>query len=569
MAFLKQASLKIENPDVTIKNWVRENSSNIKTAANKNIEYKKIIADFSPEKYLLTHCTIVASVDVENAPKPVHFVSEKTKDQYKDLVGKSDYYITPETSKYMNANGDSWSRDLLLKTYKTFIGAENYVEHVQDPSLSKGKILDAVARKVDNNKSVFIDILVATNKKHTDLVEKIKTGKLQTLSMGAVVAFTICSQCGRVASDETELCSHIKFLKKNSFISENDGKKRITAELCGHFLYPESNKFIEGSWVEVPAFKGAVLRNEVDVNQVDKYGFEESIEPFIANLNIQDKELSKTASRIINAFKLVDSVKKSFTVDSKTDEEDLDIEEVKDVPVEDSSSEDLGEEESFSDDEENSEVDTEEDTSLDDDNVEEKSPADEGLEEDTSLEEIPEDLKEMGEPPIEDVVEEKEEPQDSLKEEILEEKSKKPYDEIKQDIKDQIKDQIKKELLRDLGIDVDLPKKTPSDLSNVNLNDTLVRSSLNKIRSACIMAKEVGLKNIVHHGYSYKEVIKIAELSNKYSINKEVFNAIQSLDSYKYPTDRRFAKEVEKKLGREISNKERLILNEIKKDFLD
>jgi len=564
MAFLKQASLKIEQPDISINNWVVKNSGNVKKAANKLVEYKKILADFSPEKYLLTHCTIVASVDVENAPKPIHFSSEKTKDTYKDLTNKSDYFITPETSKYMNANGDSWSRDLLLKTYRSFIGAENYVEHVQDPSLSKGKILDAVAREVDDNKSVFIDILVATDKKHSDLVQKIKTGKLQTLSMGAVVAFTICSQCGRVASDETELCNHIKFLKKNSFISENDGKKRITAELCGHFLYPESNRFIEGSWVEVPAFKGAVLRNEVDINHVDKIGFEDSIEPFISNLNIQDKELSKTASRIINAFKIVDSVKKSFNKNSKTDQEEetiddaLEIEEVKDVPVEEPE-EDLSKDEST------------EDSPLEEapagDIPVEDIPVEDIPAEDIPAEDIPEDLKDMGEPPKEEISEEKENISDEIQNEVLEEESKKPYDVIKQDIKDQLKEQIKKELLRDLGIEVEPVKPTPSSLNNVNLNDTLIKSSLNKIKSACIIAKEVGLRNIVDHGFTYKEVIKIAELSNKYSINKEVFNAILSLDNFSYPTERRFAKAVELKLERELSINERNILNEIKKDL--
>jgi len=540
MAFLKQASLKIENPEVTVSNWVG-NKGNVKTASNKVVEYKKIIADFDPDKYLLTHCTIVASVDVENAEKPVHFASTKTKEQYKDLENRKDYFITPQTAKYMNANGDAWSRELLKKSYRTFVGAENYVEHVQDPALSKGKILDAVAREVDDNKSIFIDILVATNKKHTELVNKIKTGQLQTLSMGAVVAFTICSQCGRVAADETELCNHIKFLKKNNFISEYDGKKRITAELCGHFLYPESNRFIEGSWVETPAFKGAVLRNEVSVDLVEKLGFEESIAPLLSNLN--DKDLAKTASRIINAFQIVDSIKSSFNKKSQTDQDEKpEIEDVKEVDIEEPSPEEL----------ENLEVSPEEAP------VEEteEAPVDEAPVDEAPVEKLPPEMEEMGEPPKEE------------EEKVLEQESKKPYDVLKNEIKEQLKDQIKKELLKDLGIEIEEVKPTPSNINNVNLNDTLVKSSLNRIRSACIIAKEVGLKNITKHGYTHKDVIKIAELSNKYSINKEVFNAMLSIDSGHFSSVRKFAQNIENKLGRELDAFERIEIDKFVKELL-
>jgi len=549
MAFSKQASLKIENPEVTLSSWVG-NRGNVKTAANKLVEYKKIIADFHPDKYLLTHCTIVASVDVEEAPKKIHFASEKTKNDYSELDGRSDYFITPHTSKYMNANGDAWSRDLLKKSYKTFIGAENYVEHVQDPALSKGKILDAVAREVDDNKSVFVDILVATDKKHKDLVAKIKTGELQTLSMGAIVAFTICSQCGRVASDETELCNHIKFLKKNHFISEHDGKKRITAELCGHFLYPESNKFIEGSWVETPAFKGAVMRNEINMDSLDKVGFNADFDTaLLANLNIHDKDLIKTASKIIKAFQIVDGIKKSFT-------EDIEEEEVKDVEVpEEESVKDMVEETP------NEEPEEVKDVPVDD--MEAPIP-DEKTEDDTEErlpEELPKEIQEMGEPP-------EGEPSidDSIDDAALENEAKKPYDVLKEEIKLQLKDQIKKELLKDLGIDIGDKPEPSTSIDNVNLNDTLIKSSLNRIKSACIIAKEVGLRNIVKHGYTHKDIIKIAELSGKYSINKEVFNVILSFEDYKFHTFRRLAKKVESHLGRELESDERENLDKLLKD---
>ena len=72
---------------------------------------KSIIAKYSPDKYILSHCTIIAAVDTELADS-------------KDA--KSDYYIRPEFSKFVNNNGDAWSKQMLMACYKTFIGGENY-----------------------------------------------------------------------------------------------------------------------------------------------------------------------------------------------------------------------------------------------------------------------------------------------------------------------------------------------------------------------------------------------------------------------------------------------------------
>lgn len=155
-------------------------------------------------------------------------------------------------------NCDSFERKLLLSTFKTFVGAESYVEHMQIPSLSKGKIIDAVARDV--GKSIYIDILVANDLKHKPLIASIESGELNTLSMGAQVQFTICSICGNVAEDDSQICPHIRNFKGSKF-KIKDGTERIAAELCGHYTVPESCRFIEASWVANPAFKGAVLRN--------------------------------------------------------------------------------------------------------------------------------------------------------------------------------------------------------------------------------------------------------------------------------------------------------------------
>jgi hypothetical protein len=83
--------------------------------------------------------------------------------------------------------------------------------------------------------------------------------------MGCSCEFTLCSQCGNVAVDETDLCEHVKYAKLNTFFDAR-GQRRVVAELCGHASHGETGgvHFIEASWVAVPAFAGAVMRNILD-----------------------------------------------------------------------------------------------------------------------------------------------------------------------------------------------------------------------------------------------------------------------------------------------------------------
>jgi hypothetical protein len=65
---------------------------------------------------------------------------------------------------------------------------------MQLPALSKGKILDAIIRKVKHHSDkynedaeiYYVDLLIATNRKHTDLIQRIESGELKHLSMGTI-----------------------------------------------------------------------------------------------------------------------------------------------------------------------------------------------------------------------------------------------------------------------------------------------------------------------------------------------------------------------------------------------
>lgn len=202
MAFLKYAHATVVQPEFGISGWdeVRAKAMTLEPAFGER-QARVVLQKYQPDQHLLSHCTIIASVDTEDTGLPT---GRQMVDGFQIDRRWSDYFITPETTKYINNNHDSFERRLLLSSFKTFVGAENYVEHLQIPEMSKGKIVDAVARDIGD--SIYVDILVATDRKHGSLVNAIKTAQLQTLSMGAQVAHTTCTKCGNVAEDEAQLC---------------------------------------------------------------------------------------------------------------------------------------------------------------------------------------------------------------------------------------------------------------------------------------------------------------------------------------------------------------------------
>ena len=233
--------------------WNKMSRGIIRTATER-----KLAVDwdtYTPDRYLMTHCSIVCSVAVE----------------------KDGHTIKPPCDELVNTNGNAWTTPVLLATFRTFIGKDNFQEHVQVKALSKGTILDAVARPVlytgnDGHSTaevVYIDILVATDRKHADLVDRIERGELNTLSMGTLAHYVQCSRCGKVVDDSMKNCTHLDNELLTHYVDDT-GVRRIVAELCGRMIKgkngemvadDKSNEFIEASWVEKPAFVGAVVNH--------------------------------------------------------------------------------------------------------------------------------------------------------------------------------------------------------------------------------------------------------------------------------------------------------------------
>src|SRR5690606_8964420 len=63
--------------------------------------------------------------------------------------------------------------------------------------------------------------------------------------------FTMCSRCGNVAVDDSQICSHVAYDGKLTSYTDEDGAEHRLGELIGHVTVPNSNQFIEASWVQI------------------------------------------------------------------------------------------------------------------------------------------------------------------------------------------------------------------------------------------------------------------------------------------------------------------------------
>lgn len=183
---------------------------------------------FNPKDYLFTHDTIVASVQ----------------------VAKDGYTIVDPCHELVNANGNAWSNQVLSHAFRTFIGKPNFYQHYQIQGFEKGLILDAVLRPVtyvgSNGKKAdifYVDLLVATNRKHKDIVRRIIDGQLTTMSMGC--------------------------LKQNGLITMSDGTvKPIIQIQVGDYVLTHNNvaqkvtQLFNYDAVQIPSYK--IYANSLD-----------------------------------------------------------------------------------------------------------------------------------------------------------------------------------------------------------------------------------------------------------------------------------------------------------------
>ncbi len=159
-----------------------------------------------------------------------------------------------------NQNGDGFPLKELQKSYSSFVGKGNFIDHKSDDiEKIRGLVVDAYM----NNDDHCIECLIAVDRvSHPQLVRDIETGVVNSVSMGTRVGWSACSVCANIAKTEHDYCSHIKGYKgmKVSMFTNNAEHK------FGQWPVHEVNhelEFIELSWVSVPAFKEANVLEKI------------------------------------------------------------------------------------------------------------------------------------------------------------------------------------------------------------------------------------------------------------------------------------------------------------------
>lgn len=293
----------LSNPEKQWSEFKRTIQGKSRLALRKlDVDWEK----YNTNDYLFTHDTACCSVATQD----------------------NGYWIKRPCWELVNANGNAWTSPVLLASFKTFIGGDNFLEHQQLPALSKGKILDAVLRPVKHHSNkydedadiYYCDVLVATDRKHENLIQRIESGELNTLSMGCLCQVCQCSICGKKIYDGDKNCEHID-RHLGEMVTCSDGEKRMCAELCGALddngNYIEgSNTFIQLSFVQNPAFPGSVVNYFVQTDEqkrIRENSKDELAQLFEGNLferlKVADTD-SKIALNILKKYALQEKMKR-------------------------------------------------------------------------------------------------------------------------------------------------------------------------------------------------------------------------------------------------------------------
>jgi len=169
-----------------------------------------------------------------------------------------------ETSGF-NENGDAFLWDELLKSYKTFIGKNLFLDHDTSPLNTVGKVIDAYpVDEKDGEK--YVECLCKVDKiAFPSLARNIETGVLNSVSMGASVDKSTCSVCGHyIESEISPRCEHMLKLK-NEFVATWDFPKAFITKgrPIKAFFINEGVRFTELSIVTNPADFGALVKKVI------------------------------------------------------------------------------------------------------------------------------------------------------------------------------------------------------------------------------------------------------------------------------------------------------------------
>lgn len=172
------------------------------------------------------------------------------------------YCAVRAISSRINQNFDAWPSGELKKSYKSFIGKPIFVNHNNsDPTKARGKVV--AARYVEAGDDKYVEtVMEVDGQRFPKLAHELKTGGLDSVSMGVEAGHTRCSMpsCRKLAHDESEFCDHVKYHKGQKVYDYKTGKKHLIWEDC-HKL-----GFFELSFVFDPADESAMVSRVIAAN---------------------------------------------------------------------------------------------------------------------------------------------------------------------------------------------------------------------------------------------------------------------------------------------------------------
>lgn len=149
-----------------------------------------------------------------------------------------------------NDNGDLFSTEEVMKSYKTFEGCPVFTNHENNKvEAAKGKVV--VAEWNEEEKSVYCTMFI-DREAFPSLARAIEEGYITDVSMGTQVDYSTCSICNNRAAVASDYCDHVKTMKGRAV---NGGKV---------FERNYGLKFIEISVVTDGACKDCTIRDVLD-----------------------------------------------------------------------------------------------------------------------------------------------------------------------------------------------------------------------------------------------------------------------------------------------------------------
>lgn len=160
-------------------------------------------------------------------------------------------------SARINQNYDAWPSAELKKSYKTFLGKPIFVNHNNfDPDRARGVVV--ASRYIEKGADKYIEVIQeADGQRFPKLGSEIKSGGLDSVSMGVEAGFTVCSYCNNKATDVFDMCDHVKFHKGSYLPDPRTGESKLVYENCYKL------GFFELSYVFDPADETAVVSQVV------------------------------------------------------------------------------------------------------------------------------------------------------------------------------------------------------------------------------------------------------------------------------------------------------------------